>query len=77
MLGPFVGAVGDEVGLFVGFFVAGACAAVVGEVVVGNDDGWVVVVGGLLIVGEGVLNSNKSSVLVKCDAGKFPRFGHT
>jgi hypothetical protein len=58
-------------------FVAGACAAVVGEVVVGKDDGWVVVVGGLLIVGEGVLNSNKSSVLVKCDAGKFPRFGHT
>ena len=57
---------GDDV---TGFLVG----AVVIGIAVGIDD----VVGDMLIVGDGVLNSNRSVVSIKCEAGKLPLLGHT
>jgi hypothetical protein len=61
-----VALVGDDV---TGFLVG----AVVIGIAVGIDD----VVGDMLIVGDGVLNSNRSVVSIKCEAGKLPLLGHT
>ena len=75
---------GDEV---TGFLVGeNVIAALDGDDVTGFLDGAVVigiavgiddVVGDMLIVGDGVLNSNRSVVSIKCEAGKLPLLGHT
>ena len=75
---------GDEVtGFLDGGVVNGALDGddvtgfLVGAVVIGIAVGIGDVVGDMLIVGDGVLNSNRSVVSIKCEAGKLPLLGHT
>ena len=79
--GPLLGAVvaGEEVGLELvgldeGLIVVGE---EVGLELVGLVEGLIDVDGGLLIVGEDVVNSNNSFTSVKCVLGKLPLLGQT
>lgn len=79
-LGAEVGLLkGDAVGLVLGAFDTGDfdVGADEGLDVVGLTEGLFDVDGGLLIVGDGVENSNRSETLVKCEVGKLPLFGQT